>query len=186
MGDFVLRTFAQATEAAAHAPFFVLGLVALIALVGGVVFGIPVEPVLLAASAVAPEPLLFPLALAATLGQMVAKTALYGGGLRIAAALPVARRARIDRACAAFASRPRLQNTTLLASAIVGMPPFYVTTLAYGALRLPLATFVTLGTIGRAIRFTALVFAPRLLVAASALALLATPVVALSHAGGVR
>ena len=125
--------------------------------------------------------LLVPLAIAATLGQMIAKTALYAGGQRLANALPAPRRARVDRACAAFASRPRLQNATLLASAIVGMPPFYVVTLAYGVLRLPFTTFVTLGTIGRAIRFSAIVFMPRLVTVASSLALLAV-----AHGGGAR
>lgn len=181
MGDLVLRTIARATEAVGHAPLIVLGLVTLVALVGGVVPGIAVEPMLLALAAIAPVTLLVPLAIAATLGQMIAKTALYAGGQRLANALPAPRRARVDRACAAFASRPRLQNATLLASAIVGMPPFYVVTLAYGVLRLPFTTFVTLGTIGRAIRFSAIVFMPRLVTVASSLALLAV-----AHGGGAR
>lgn len=182
MSDLVLRTIARATEAVGHAPLAVVGLVALVALVGGVIPGLAVEPVLLALALIAPRTLLLPLAIAATLGQMVAKMALYGGGLRLAGALPAARRARVDNACAAFSSRPALQNSTLLASAIVGMPPFYVTTLAYGALRLPFGPFVAIGTIGRAIRFTTLVFVPRLFVTASATMLLAAG----AHAGGGR
>ena len=159
MGELALRAIATAGDA----PFVLLAIVALVALGGGVVPGVPVEPVLLGVAAVAPDALLLPLVIVATLGQMIAKTALYAGGARLAATLSAPRRARVDRACAAFARQPRLQTVTLATSAVAGLPPFYATTLAYGALRLPLITFVTVGTAGRVIRFTALVFAPRLL-----------------------
>lgn len=159
MGDVLLR----AVAAAGDAPLLLLAVVALVALGGGVVPGVPVEPVLLGVAAVAPDALLVPLVIVATVGQMIAKTALCVGGARLAATLSPQRRARVDRACTAFARRPHLRNVTLIASAIAGLPPFYATTLAYGALRLPLGTFVTVGTAGRVIRFTAVVFAPQLL-----------------------
>jgi membrane protein YqaA with SNARE-associated domain len=160
MTDFVLHAVAVATEAAQRAPLLVLGMIALVALGGGVVPGVPVEPVLLGVAAVSPDALLLPLVVVATVGQMIAKTLLFLGGGRLAHRLTAARRARVDRAREALARRPRLGLATLLASAIAGMPPFYVTTLAYGVLRLPLLTFVAVGTVGRVIRFTAVVLAP--------------------------
>ena len=55
-----------------------------------------------------------------------------------------------------------LRYATILASGIVGTPPFYVVTVLSGALHVPLAEFVVLGTIGRTVRFVALVTLPKL------------------------
>ena len=51
----------------------------------------------------------------------------------------------------------------MFASALFGLPPFYVMSVAAGALRLGLPAFVALGLTGRMLRFTAIFLAPRLL-----------------------
>lgn len=164
MTEATLRALASVTEAAAHAPFFLLGLIALVALADGLAQRVPVELVLLGVAAVAPEVLLLPLVAVATVGQMLARTALYFGTGRLDVVGSPRRREAADRMCVAFANCPGIQVTTLMASAVVGIPPFDVTTRAYGAMRLPLGTFLCLGTVGRAIRFAAIVLAARLLV----------------------
>ena len=164
MTDFLLRTFASATVAAAHAPLAVVGIVALVALAGGVAPGVPVDPVLFVVAAVAPEALLLPLVATATVAQMIGRTAVYFGGRRLGGLHAAPRSARVERMCVAFANWPRLQITALMGSALLGVPAFHVTTLVYGALRLPLRTYLTLGAAGRVLRYTAIVLASRLLI----------------------
>jgi membrane protein YqaA with SNARE-associated domain len=46
---------------------------------------------------------------------------------------------------------------TIAASSVAGVPPFYVVTVLCGALHVPAAAFLILATLGRAVRFAALV-----------------------------
>jgi membrane protein YqaA with SNARE-associated domain len=50
----------------------------------------------------------------------------------------------------------------MLASGMVGVPPFYVVTVLAGTLRVSLAEFLLIGTVGRAVRFIALAALPLL------------------------
>lgn len=158
MGDLIR----QLTDAMAGAPLLVLGLVALVSLASGLVPGPPVEGTLLAVAAVAPDRLLLPLVVLTTASHMVTRTVLFVAGGRLNHLLPIRQRSGVERACSSIARHPQLQVATLFGSAVAGLPPFYVTTLAYGALHTSLRAFVLVGTAGRAIRFGAVVLASRL------------------------
>jgi len=134
----------------------------LIALLGNVVPFSSVEIYLLGVAAIAPPIAFVPLVLFATAGDMSGKTALYLGGRRIERAVPGRRGRVIERLRTTFAQRGRTQGLTLLASAVAGLPPFYLITILCGAVRVPLVRYVVIGTAGRLVRFGALVMAPDL------------------------
>ena len=48
-------------------------------------------------------------------------------------------------------------TTIVLTSSVVGIPPFYVTTMVAGALRMSFARWLIAGSIGRLVRFGAIV-----------------------------
>ena len=53
--------------------------------------------------------------------------------------------------------RSRCATTIVLTSSIVGVPPFYVTTVLAGALRMSFARWLIVGSMGRLVRFGAIV-----------------------------
>jgi membrane protein YqaA with SNARE-associated domain len=117
----------------------------------------PIEPYLLALPAAAPTGWLVPLVLLTIAGHMVGKAI---------ALLREPERRSIDstairRTCRSCSERsPRfatIQFATIAASSVAGAPPFYVVTVLCGALHVPAAAFLILATIGRAVRFAALV-----------------------------
>jgi membrane protein YqaA with SNARE-associated domain len=130
--------------------------------VGSVIPLIHTELLILGMATVLPDTAAIPLILLATMGTMVGKTALYYGG-RGLIHLPIRKRDRIDRFIEQAEGRRGLADTVLFASAASGFPPFYVVTVASGAIRLPLVRFIMWGTVGRLIRFTAVVYAPHLI-----------------------
>jgi len=121
------------------------------------------EVVVLGAAAVAPPELIVPLILLASATQMLGKSVLYFAAAGLVS-LPAGRwSARIDSAIER-AQRYNTGSTTLLfASAASGFPPFYLTTIASGALHLDFRRFLLVGLIGRTLRFTAIVLAPQML-----------------------
>jgi membrane protein YqaA with SNARE-associated domain len=131
-------------------------------LLSAVVPFVNAELYLIAAAALAPRDLLVPLIVAATLGQMTGKLLMYYAG-RGAVHLPSARvRRAIATVRTRYADRSALGDLTILASASVGLPPFYVVSIAAGMLGIHVARFAALGTVGRAARFAAIVLAPQL------------------------
>jgi len=58
---------------------------------------------------------------------------------------------------------------TLLASSSVGLPPFFLTTVAAGALRVPFAVFAATGLVGTVLRYSVLAYGATLLTGALAL-----------------
>ena len=121
------------------------------------------EIYLLSVAALAPRELALPLAAAAALGQMAGKTLMYLAA-RGAVRLPGERMRRaLERAREKYAHRGAVGGVVLFASATAGIPPFYIVTVAAGMMRIPIAQFITLGLIGRLIRFGALVMFPNLL-----------------------
>jgi membrane protein YqaA with SNARE-associated domain len=57
-------------------------------------------------------------------------------------------------------ARPTVGKLLYSVSAVVGLPPFYVTTLAAGAVKMKFTFFLVVGFIGRLIRFAAVVALP--------------------------
>jgi membrane protein YqaA with SNARE-associated domain len=130
-------------------------------LLGGLVPFINTELIVLGAAAAAPTRLLVPLILIATTTQMVAKTVLYLGG-RGLMRLPNRHR-RFDTALRTAKRLEKGGSAFLFVSAATGFPPFYMMSIASGAIRLPFTRFFVLGFIGRLVRFGAVVGAPQLI-----------------------
>ena len=51
---------------------------------------------------------------------------------------------------------------TLLASALVGVPPFYVVSIIAGTMKIKVWQFFSIGFMGRLIRFSILLFLPQI------------------------
>ena len=96
-----------------------------------------------------------------TAGQMLGKFAVYEAGRGSLNVKWIQRRAT-SKAAAAFARRPANGFVTLALSSVTGVPPFYAVSFMAGALRLPAAAFLAIGTTGRVIRFTAVFLFPEL------------------------
>jgi membrane protein YqaA with SNARE-associated domain len=122
------------------------------------------ELYLIGASSISPPHAVPALIVGAALGQMVGKSLLYYGG-RGALRLPSARLRRMVEAVqlryATGGAAPALGGTVILASSTVGLPPFYVTSVACGIFRIPYAQFFLLGLLGMLVRFSVVVLAPQ-------------------------
>jgi len=93
----------------------------------------------------------------AALGQMSAKILLYYAA-RGAVSLPTGRyQDKLGRARERVARWKQRPRAVLLASATLGLPPFYVISLLAGALDIRLRTFCMIGMTGRLVRFGLLV-----------------------------
>lgn len=125
-------------------------------LLGGVVPLVNVEAVVLGA-AILLEPSELPLLVGTvTAGQMTAKTALYGVARWAPSRLPERARKALTRTRALSGTLPAGMGALLVSSAF-GVPPFYVATLAAGALRFPVGAYLVSGVVGNVIRYGLLV-----------------------------
>lgn len=112
----------------------------------------------------APRELLWPLVVAATAGQMLAKCLLFWAG-RGLLRFPLGRwrrafEERLPSPAARNATGTVGQAALVFASAFAGFPPFYVLSAAAGALRWSFALFVLCGSAGRLARFSAVMLLP--------------------------
>lgn len=131
-------------------------------LAGGIVPVLNVEAYLVSVAALAPDAPPWPIAIAAALGQMAAKSLLYLAG-RGLLRLPTSRaKEKIEAATARLARAEHGSLALVTASALTGLPPFYAISVAAGVLRLHFARFFALGLAGRTVRFAAVVLVPRL------------------------
>lgn len=94
--------------------------------------------------------------IAASSGQMIAKTSYYALARWAPHYLPARARSALGRAQGAVASRGRAAGSLVLMSAGVGLPPFFLVSLACGALGVGLVTFAVTGTAGRTVRYVVL------------------------------
>jgi len=130
----------------------------------GLVPALNTEAYLLALAALAPPQALPAAVIGVTAGQMAAKSLLYGVGSGAMSARPF--RASEARIAALTKRLAELRVSTALvvfASAVTGVPPFYLVSVAAGSLRYSLARFLLVGGSGRLLRFAAVVALPRLL-----------------------
>ena len=123
------------------------------------------EVYLLAASALSSRELVIPLVVAAATGQMAGKSLMYYAGVG-ALRLPSERLRQVvarveDRYRSTKAGGATLGGGIILLSAVLGLPPFYVVSVACGLLRIPFVQFFVLGLLGRLVRFTVIVLAPQ-------------------------
>jgi membrane protein YqaA with SNARE-associated domain len=128
-----------------------------IATVGSALPFSPIEPYLLALPAAAPKGWLVPLVLLAIAGHMVGKALLYYASRNAARSIPPRYEGRVEAARRGLLGSRPIQFATIAASSVAGVPPFYVVTVLCGALHVPAAAFLILATLGRAVRFAALV-----------------------------
>lgn len=95
--------------------------------------------------------------LAAAAGQMVAKIGLYYAG-RSMIDLPRGRyKAKVETVRAKIEQWKSKPYIIYGVSSVVGLPPFYLTVLAAGAMRIRFEAFLAIGMVGRVIRFAVLV-----------------------------
>ena len=126
------------------------------AAISGVVPLVNAELLVVGAAAVAPAGAIPLVALVSAAGQMLTKTALYGVARWLPARLPAKAREALQRGGDRLAGRSRAAASVIFGSATMGLPPFYGVSLAAGALRVRLGTFVVSGMAGRVLRFGAL------------------------------
>ncbi|HUR20386.1 MAG TPA: hypothetical protein VMZ90_06215 [Vicinamibacterales bacterium] len=98
-----------------------------------------------------------PLLAACALGQMLAKTGLYGLARWSPDRLPLRGRKILARARELRLGGGR-SVVVVLTSACIGLPPFYLVSLAAGALRIPSPLFVIAGTAGIVARYAVIVW----------------------------
>ncbi len=120
------------------------------------------EAYLITMSSLTTPGLSWAIVLAATAGQMVGKVAMYWAG-RGALRLPSEwMRRRLDTVRARYEGHRGMGNGVIFLSASTGLPPFYVTAVAAGMLRVPLVSLILFGFPGRFLRFGVAVFLPQL------------------------
>jgi len=105
------------------------------------------------------------LVIAATIGQMVGKILWYWGGMHVDRAPWVSRqlnkpkaKASLDRWHERAEGLPWFTAGLLFVSAALGFPPYAITAVLAGVLRVPFWIFFTTGLLGRGLRFAAVVY----------------------------
>jgi membrane protein YqaA with SNARE-associated domain len=132
------------------------------ALVSGFVPVVNIEAYLLAAAALAPGAPALLVVAAAAVGQMAAKTVLFFGG-RGLVSLPSRRVERARDLAGRLAARGRSAPALVFTSALTGLPPFYVVSVAAGMGGFRAGSFLLAGLAGRSLRFGAVFAAPTFL-----------------------
>ena len=123
------------------------------------------EIVVLALPAVARSPLsLAALVVTATAGQMTGKCLVYWTGRGSSGATSPRVKRSIDRWHERFTRGRWSPMGLVFLSSAVGFPSFFVVTAMAGAVKLNFSRFMLAGTVGRLLRFGALVFVPQLVV----------------------
>jgi membrane protein YqaA with SNARE-associated domain len=124
---------------------------------------INIEAILAVSATQAPQHL-WGLVLAATIGQMLGKVLWYWGGQNIDRAPWVHRQLQKPKAAASLETwharaegRPWFTAGLLFVSASTGIPPYAVTAVLAGTLRVPFWIFMVTGLLGRGLRFWAVV-----------------------------
>lgn len=124
---------------------------------------INIEAILAVAISQAPDAT-WGLILAATAGQMIGKVLWYWGGMHVDRAPWVHKhlqkpkaKASLDKWHARAEGRPWFTAGLLFVSAGTGIPPYAVTAVLAGMLRVPFWIFMVTGLLGRGLRFWAVV-----------------------------
>lgn len=133
-----------------------------VAVLSAVIPVVNIEIYLLGASALAGREMVIPLIVAGTLGQVIGKIALYYAGTG-ALKIPGKRlQAALQKMNTQMQERPRMGGALVFASATLGLPPYYLVTLAAGAAKMNLPMFLAVSLVGRLIRFAIVVAVPQL------------------------
>ena len=126
--------------------------------VSGFIPFVNAEVVVAGAAVAAPPGYMIPVIVVCSVGQMLAKVALYAGMRWLPERLPAKATQRLDRASEKVKKLEQAGLTLVLVSAVVGLPPFYLISLAAGAMKLSLTGFIVTGTVGRGVRFAIIAY----------------------------
>lgn len=126
-----------------------------ICLVGGLLPWMNTEAAVVGAALILPPPLVPLLVVGAALAQVLAKGTVYGLARWAPRGLPQKARARLERV-SVLARLRRSPTLTVLASSTVGVPPFYLVTLACGTAAVPFVAFLAAAFVGSLTRYAAL------------------------------
>lgn len=103
------------------------------------------------------------LVVAVSAGQMTGKTFMYWASRKSTRPYtPMVQRA-VDRWRARLQQSPRSVLAVVFVSALVGFPPFFIVSVAAGALGVAFRRFLAIGVAGRLVHFAAVAFVPDLL-----------------------
>ena len=126
-------------------------------LMGGIFPWMAGEVVVMGAAILLPREALPVLVLVSSVGQLVGKLAVYGIARWAPHLLPERGRRVLDRA-SGLGRSGRAVSVTLLASAAVGLPPFYLMTLACGTVGTSVRVYLAAGFGGTLLRYGAVAF----------------------------
>lgn len=121
------------------------------------------ELVVVAAALASPPQWAAAIALVGAVGQVTGKIALYAAGRAGRAAIAGRRATAVQGLATRLEGRPARLTATILVSAVIGLPPFLLMSVAAGILRMRLVAFLFLGILGRFVRFFVLASLPGLL-----------------------
>jgi membrane protein YqaA with SNARE-associated domain len=132
-----------------------------VCIVSGFIPLINAEIYLLGAALVSPREAAIPLILAGTAGQMAAKTVLFFATRRMGHAAKGRIKDQLVRAQTYLDRWHGKTEWMVFVSAVTGIPPFYAVSVLSGVIRsFPFWQFAVISTLGRLIRFTAVVLFP--------------------------
>jgi membrane protein YqaA with SNARE-associated domain len=120
------------------------------------------EALLLGSVLAAPPALTLLIVTAVAVGQVIGKVVLYRSGKGIGKARSAQKEGRTRALVERLSARPGALRTTLLTSAVVGLPPLYAMAVVSGVAGLPAKSFVGICLAGRFVRFYALALLPEL------------------------
>lgn len=125
-------------------------------IVSGLIPIVNAEVLVAGAAVAAPPGYVIPVVAVCLVGHMVAKVGLYAGARWLPERLPATARKRLERASEKTKRLDQAGFTLVLISAALGIPPFYLITLAAGAMRMSLTGLIVVGLVGRGVRFAVL------------------------------
>jgi len=109
---------------------------------------------------VATRPALAALVVAVTAGQMTGKTLMYWASRKSARPRSARVQRSIERWRARLQQRPRSVLAVIFLSALIGIPPFFIVSVAAGAIGLAFPRFLAVGAAGRLAHFAGVAFVP--------------------------
>jgi membrane protein YqaA with SNARE-associated domain len=122
---------------------------------GGFLPWVNTEAAVVGAALLLPPPLVPVLVLGAALAQVAAKSTLYGLARWAPRGMPRRARGQLERV-SGLARRRRSLPLTVLASSTLGIPPFYLVTLACGTVSVPFGAFLAAAFLGSVVRYAVL------------------------------
>jgi membrane protein YqaA with SNARE-associated domain len=133
----------------------------LVCTAGAIIPFINTEIYLLSVSALSPATFVAPLVVAATLGQMIGKVAMFYAGRGVLHLRNERVRNGVQGIRSKLEHRPYVARAVLFVSATVGLPPFYVMAVACGTIGMGVFSFLLIGSVGRLIHFGLVAWLPQ-------------------------